>query len=127
MTMGKQPPPSFDDAVLRTLTLHRGKKQAISRVDLVAAVSRELGAPIHERVVRETINSLRKLGWTICSAGGGDGGYWLAADWDELNEYIENELHSRAMDLLEQEKALKARAEQMWGRYSPQKQYRLGI
>jgi len=43
----------------------------------------------------------------------------LAADWDELNEYLERELHSRAMDLLEQESALKAAGERMWGRYSP--------
>ena len=120
-------PPGIDTVVLRIIYLHIGRARAISRTDLVHATIRELGFKIHERQAREAINYLRKQGYAICSTGGEDGGYWMAANWDELLEYIEHELHSRAMDLLEQEKALKNRAEQIWGRYSPQQQYRLEI
>ena len=78
-------------------------------------------------MVRMTIQALRKDGHPICSTGGEDGGYWMAANWAELDEYLEREVRSRALDLLEQEKALKSAGEKLWGRYSPGKQIGLGI
>ena len=75
--------------------------------------------------MRACINELRKAGHLICSTGGEGGGYYLPEDWEEMNEFIERELHPRAMDLLEQEKALIAEAEKRWGRYSPEKQISL--
>jgi hypothetical protein len=114
-------PPGLDRAVLRVLAFHTGRKLAISRVDLVKVIAQH-GFPVHERALRACINLLRKNGQPICSTGGDDGGYWLAANWDELNEYLEREIHSRAMDLLEQEQALKASGEKLWGKFSPEKQ-----
>jgi len=111
---------------LQTLAFHCGKKRAIGRKDLVLALS-QFGFDIHERMIRACINQLRKEGNIICSTGGVDGGYYLADNWEELNEYLVREVHSRAMDLLEQEKALKASGERKWGAFSPEKQISLGL
>ena len=43
------------------------------------------------------------------------------ADWNELDDYFYRELHPRAMNILEQEKAMRSQAEKTWGRYSPTK------
>jgi hypothetical protein len=119
-------PAGLDRAVLRVLSFHVGRDQAISRGDLVVAIAQH-GYFMHERAVRAAINLLRKQGQPICSTGGEDGGYWLAKDWDELDEFIVREFHSRAMDLLEQEGALRKKGEELWGAYSPGKQMRLEI
>jgi len=100
-----QLPAGLDRAVLRILNFHKGRSKAISRADLVTNLAR-MGFKVHERAARATINQLRKQGHTICSTGGEEGGYWLANNWDELMEYVDRELHGRAMDLLEQEKSL---------------------
>lgn len=107
-------PAGAERALLRVLGFHRGRSQAISRGELVDAL-RNHGFKMHERAVRALINKLRKDGQPICSTGGEDGGYWLAANWDELNDYLDREVHPRAMDLLEQEKALRTTGERLWG------------
>jgi hypothetical protein len=117
-------PPGLDRAILRILSFHQGREQAIGRGRLVGDLAR-MGFEVHERVMRACINELRKKGQLICSTGGDGGGYYLPADWNELEEFIKRELHPRAMDLLEQETALKAAAEKQWGRYSPEKQISL--
>jgi hypothetical protein len=117
-------PAGLDRATLRVLSSHIGRELAISRVELVTDVGL-LGFKVHERAERAQINQLRKQGYPICSTGGEGGGYFMARDWDELEEYIEREVHARAMDLLEQEQALKSQAEKTWGRYSPDKQARM--
>jgi hypothetical protein len=122
--MIKDMPAGLDRAILRVLSFHQGRKQAISRGRLVDDLAR-LGFEVNERVMRASINALRKAGHLICSTGGEGGGYYLPADWNELEEFIDRELHPRAMDLLEQEQALKASAEKQWGRYSPEKQISL--
>ena len=114
-------PPGLDRAILRILSFHQGRKQAISRGRFVGDLAR-VGFGVNERAMRACINELRKDGHLICSTGGEGGGYYLPEDWNELAEFIERELHPRAMDLLEQEKALRAEAEKRWGRYSPEKQ-----
>ena len=108
----------LDRAVLRVLSFRVGRGEAISRGDLVRMVGQH-GFSVHERALRLCIQMLRKSGQPICSTGGEDGGYWLAASWEELNEYLEREVHARAMDLLEQEKALRAAGERLWGEFSP--------
>lgn len=116
-------PAGLERAMLRVLSFHQGRERAIGRGALVTEL-RRLGFAVSEREARLQINLLRKAGQPICSTGGPDGGYWLAAGWDELQAYIEQELHSRAMDLLEQEKALRAEAEKRWGRFCPDRQAR---
>jgi hypothetical protein len=107
--------PGLDRAVLRALQHQVGRDLAISRVELVTKV-RRLGFDVHERGVRAMINELRKDGHLICSTGGKGGGYWLAKDWRELREFLDSEVHPRAMDLLQTEKAMKQAAQMRWGR-----------
>jgi len=114
-------PAGLDRAMLRVLSFHIGHGNVISRGRLVAELA-NCGFQVHEREARACINLLRKDGIAICSTGGGEGGYWLAADQDELEEFIQKEMDSRAMDLLEQARAMRAAAEKRWGRYSPEKQ-----
>ena len=120
-------PAGLDRALLRVLSFHTGRGLAISRGDLVSTLWTSHGMNVHERAVRAQINLMRKQGFPICSTGGEEGGYWLAAGWDELLEYLEREIHSRAMDLLEQEGALRRAAEMRWGVYSAEKQTRMEI
>lgn len=117
-------PAGLDRAMLRVLSFHRGRNSAIGRPQLVSELAR-MGFQVHERQARACINQLRKSGSPICSTGGTDGGYYLASDWNELNDYIKREIEARAFDLLEQAKALRAQAEQTWGKYSPEQQARM--
>lgn len=107
-------PPGLDRAVLRILGFHLGREAAISRADLLMELGNH-GFRVPDRAARAAINQLRKLGNPICSAGGEGGGYYLARGWNELVEFIDREMHSRAMDLLEQEKALRKEGERRWG------------
>lgn len=119
-------PVGLERAVARVLDFHVGRGNAISRADLLNALYL-VGFGVDERVAREAVNKLRKEGRMICSTGGKKGGYWMAADWKELNEYIEREVDARTFDLLMQKKALRAAAEKVWGRFSPEKQIGMGI
>lgn len=112
-------PAGLDRAILRVLSARVGRDAAISRPNLLASL-KALGFDVHERQARACINLLRKDGHPICSTGGNDSGYWWAADWAELSEYLEREVVSRAMDLLEQERALKKAGERAWGPESRQ-------
>ena len=111
-------PPGLDRAVMGCLRWYIGKDNAISRADLLDQVSQHI--PIQDRQLRLAIHELRLSGVMICSSGGVGGGYYIAADWSELQEYLDREVRSRALDLFEQEKALKLAAEKQWGRYSIQ-------
>ena len=84
-----------------------------------------MGFKTHERQVRAAINQLRKEGQPICSTGGEGGGYYLAAGADELDTFIARELHARAMDLLEQEQAMRAARIRIFGSKIPQGQERM--
>jgi hypothetical protein len=106
--------------ILSILRFHIGRTQAISRDELLDQVKRQFR--ISDRGMRNCINELRKDKRPICSMGGEGGGYYLPADPSELMDFCYHELHPRAMDLLDQEKALKTWAENAWGRYSPEKQ-----
>jgi hypothetical protein len=108
-------PAELDAAILKVLSSHVGRDAAVSRKDLV----RELAVIGHvyanDRPVRAAINLLRKAGAPICSTGGREGGYFLASSWEELDEYLKREVHARAMDLLEQESAMRSQAVRQWG------------
>jgi hypothetical protein len=108
-------PEGAEQAVLKVLRFHVGRDGAISRGDLLRDLHRN-GWKLHERELRATINQLRKHGAPICSTGGQGGGYWLAADWDELSEFIDREHRARIADLSEQVRAMSREAERRWGR-----------
>lgn len=106
--------PGVERALLRILTFHVGSDQAIVKEKLIADLKKH-GFVVEERVIRALINDLRKRGHLICSKGGAGGGYWLAGSREEMEEFLEREVHSRAMDLLEQEKALRSAMVERWG------------
>ena len=112
-------PAEYKRILLRTLHFHIGKNKAIPRSDLLEKL-KMMGWETNDRTMRSQINLLRKQGALICSCGGHGGGYYLARNWNELDDYIGQELRPRAMDLLEQEKALKTGARREWGENSSQ-------
>ena len=112
-------PSGLDRALLSIFRYHQGRDNAVPRADLLAQL-KMMGWQTSDRVMRAQINLLRKDGHLICSAGGRGGGYYVARNWSELEDFIGQELHPRAMDLLEQEKALKVGAKREWGENSTQ-------
>jgi len=115
-------PAGLDRAILRALSFSIGRDHSIPRASLLNNIRAVGFKKLSDRQLRLQINQLRKDGHVICSIGGIDGGYYIAGSWDELNEYLQREVHSRAMDLLEQEKALREAGEKTWGKYSPTRQ-----
>lgn len=91
-----------------------GREKAISRTKLLVMLQ-DRGCYTSERAVRLAIHALRRDGCLICSAPGEDGGYYLAATHDEFLDFCNRELHPKAMDLLETERAMKASAKRIWG------------
>lgn len=105
----------LERAVLIILAYHVGRENAISGQRMLFELSGQ-GINLSEtRYFREVINNLRKQGMPIGSTGGTKGGYWLCKDWSELGPMLQVQFHDFAMDLLEQEKAMKNGAARMWG------------
>jgi hypothetical protein len=116
-------PYGLDQAILNTLKdFHVGRNNAISRDKLLGDLRLMGFKNIDEREVRACINQMRHGGELICSTGGIYGGYWCAADNEEVYDFTCKEFKPRAMDLLEQAQAMEAAAERIFGRYSPEKQ-----
>lgn len=107
-------PAGLDRAILRVLSFHIGKERAIGRYALVRILQPQ-GFDASERQVRQTIHDLRRAGNLICSMPGESGGYYLAASLEEFQEFIDRELHPKAIDLLETEKAMRAAAKIEYG------------
>lgn len=107
-------PPGLEKTIYQALFRCPGRDNAISRARLLMVVQ-SCHPKTTDRQLRACINQMRKDGVMICSTGGEDGGYWLAANWDELNEYLDREVHSRLTDLAEQERALKEAGVSRWG------------
>lgn len=107
-------PPGLEKSVYQVLFERQGRDSAISRHALLSLVQ-SMYPKTTDRQLRACINQLRKDGVMICSTGGEDGGYWLAASWDELSEYLDREVVSRLIDLAEQRSALVKAGEERWG------------
>jgi hypothetical protein len=107
-------PMGLEGDLLRILNGHCGKARKIGGAALLAQV-RLSGVKVSERVFRYAIHELRRDGYLICSMPGDDGGYWLACSLDEFTEFIEREIHPKAMDLLETEKVMRSAARQQFG------------
>lgn len=98
------------ECVLYLLNFHQGRKQAISRSELLHQLADHGFAGVEEREVRIIIHDLKQSGELIGSTGGIGGGYYIATGWDELEDYWEHEIDSRALDLLQQKKAQRHQA-----------------
>lgn len=91
-------PVGLDRALLRALSFHKGKGQAVGRTDLVKLVAAG-GFRVHERALREMIKTLRRQGHLICSMPGEDGGYYLASDLAEFQEFAVMEFEGKIADM----------------------------
>lgn len=107
-------PFGLDRALLRILTFHNGRENAIGRGEMVNMLKQH-GFDVHERQARQVIHDLRRDGHLICSAPGEAGGYYMAQSNKEVDEFIQRELHPKAMDLLETEKSIREAARQKFG------------
>lgn len=116
-------PYGLDQAIHNLLKdFHVGRENVISRDHLLFSLEFKGFKNIDDREVRACINQLRHKGDLICSTGGINGGYWYAADNEEVHDFTSKEFRPRAMDLLEQAQAMEAAAENLFGRFSPEKQ-----
>jgi len=101
-------------ALLRVLSFHVGRQNVIGRPGLLSQLNRS-GFDIDDRQLRLQINLLRKRGILICSAGGRNGGYWIAANHDEIDKFLNHEVRARIADLSEQDRAMSTSAREAFG------------
>jgi DNA-binding transcriptional regulator PaaX len=114
-------PAGLDRAVLRVLSFHPGRSNAIGRGALIGEL-KTLGFKVHERQVRAQINQLRKNGMLIGSAAGEQGGYFICTNIEEFEEFANAEFRSKLADMQDTLSTMQKAAEKKWGRYSPEKQ-----
>jgi len=88
---------------------HVGRQNAIK----ARVLARKLGEP--ERVVRATIQALRKDGALILSAISPPYGYFVAETAEEWREFRHQNLRARALDILETDKAMAKAARERFG------------
>ncbi len=93
-------PAGLDRAILRIVDFHRGKSAAIGGEELTRQVGMS-GFHIDHRTVREMIKALRRKKHLICSTPGTDGGYYLATDLAEYEEFKMREYQAKILDMSE--------------------------
>jgi hypothetical protein len=103
----RQMPAGLERAMLRVLSAHIGKAEAVAKPDLLANLER-LGFAVHERQARQAIEDLRNAGHLIGSSSG-DGGYYICLTMAEYQDYRREE-YSRAEKILARLKAQDERA-----------------
>ena len=108
---------ALDEKVLDALWDHRGKKNRISRVELVMKIfgvkvnKGQLANNKLDRQIRESIERLRQE-YVILSSSGMDG-YWFPETMGEVAGYLA-EIESRASKLLQQKARMQRNAEQQF-------------
>ncbi len=110
-----QMPHGLERALLRVLSYHIGKDNAISRPELLNDLAR-MGFRVHDRQARKGIEELRNNGHLI-GASSGDGGYYIIADQAEFEAYIAEET-SRATKILNRLRAQEEQAKKVFSRTS---------
>jgi hypothetical protein len=107
-------------SVLEILAHHRGKDFLISRNDLVMKVRHAGHNRIDERPVRDAIKQLRRKGYLICAVAGTGGGYYLASNRKEYDEFRQAEYAGKIKDMAETMHAMDQSADMKFGRGSMQ-------
>lgn len=111
--------PGLVRATLRALSFHIGKENTIKRLDLAEDLRRmgfgsDLVPLTFDRHMRAAIAELRKDGHLVCSSSG-DGGYYLARDRAEYNEFAQVEYRSKITDMAETLRAMDQAAARRFG------------
>jgi hypothetical protein len=105
-------PAGIERALIRVLSGHIGKDNAISKAQLITDLSK-LGFHVAERQVRSEITELRKQGLLICSSSG-DGGYFFAETPEEYEEFVQVEYRAKIIDMSETVRAMDDGARQVF-------------
>ena len=108
-------PAGLDRAILRVLDFHHGKVTAIGGDDLTRQVQSSGFGSVDQRTVKEQIKELRRQGHLICSAPGREGGYYLATDANELEEFLHVEFEAKISDMAETARAMRKAADERFG------------
>jgi len=111
----KTMPAGLDRAILRILSQRVGMDNKIlgSRMfDMLRGLGFALRDP---RQMREAIKGLRRDGHLICSAPGTRGGYWLAANRKEFEDFGHAEFEAKIIDMSETWRAMRQAADQQFG------------
>ena len=109
-------PPGLERNLLRIFEKRVGRDNLITKKYLRSIIDAMPGCHnLDERKVRAAINVLRKQGHLICSTAQDGGGYWIADNPGDIDEFIRREIDSRIVDLSETKKALKESAKVLWG------------
>lgn len=88
--------------------------EPIGRGELVNLV-RSRGYDVDERTVREAVEAARNFGQLICSRSGSNGGYYMARDLDEYQEFRQREYMAKATTMLATVKAMDKGAQREFG------------
>ena len=107
-------PKGIERDTLRVISYHIGKERAIGRTALVAALS-QTGIHTNERAVRIIIRDLRRDGHLICSTPGDNGGYYLASNLAEYEEFRQAEFAAKITDMAETMRAMDHAAKTAFG------------
>ncbi len=112
-------PYGFIERVGTVLEKYVGKEHSVSKPVLMESLQRlgfgnGLSTATFERQVRIAIVALRKKGALICSSSG-DGGYFVAKDRVEYDEFVEREYKGKIQDMQETVDAMNAKARERWG------------
>ena len=113
-------------ATLRALTFHIGKENSIRRDELAFELRRMgfgnlIELPTFDRHMRAAIADLRKDGHLVCSSSG-DGGYFLARDRAEYDEFAQVEYRSKIIDMNQTLQAMDQAAAKRFGSDTPAEQ-----
>ena len=103
-------PVGLDRAIMRVISRCQGRDQSISRGKLLTLVHAAGFQDTNERQMRESIKMLRRDGHLICSAPGTGGGYWLAVNMAEYQEFEESEYTAKIVDMSETRAAMRKSA-----------------
>jgi hypothetical protein len=111
----KTMPVGLERAILRILSQRVGVENAIlgsQMFDMLRGLGFALSDP---RQMREAIKGLRREGHLICSAPGTTGGYWLAANREELESFGRQEFEAKIIDMSETWRAMQQAGQRKFG------------
>jgi hypothetical protein len=118
--------PGLVRATLRVLSYHVGKENSIKRLDLAMSL-RQMGfgnlieLSTFDRHMRMAIAELRKDENLVCSSSG-EGGYYLAKDRAEYDEFSQVEYRSKIIDMSSTLQAMDQGAARRFGSDTPAEQ-----
>jgi hypothetical protein len=106
--------PGIDRGIIKILNYRLGKSMAIGGDELTSQVI-GMGYQVDNRNVREIIHGLRRQKYLICGLPGIAGGYFMATNLEEFEEFADKEFKSKIRDMGETLNAMQAAARERFG------------